>query len=325
MVRRVLRDDGVLWLNLGSSYASGDTNPSPSPLLRRASAYDSDGKESPDFRAADRACHDLCDERRGAIPNHRDRSARSDQCDLPGEQRTSRTARDTGRSGSAPASPDALLRGVQASTTQRSSDRLLDACGPEEMVSVYQQAQRTASPASPPSARTTACIPGTSPKSPPLVVRTRGKESFFSACQRSDCKGIGRCGLCWCSLAIPSLNVKDKDLISIPHLVAMALQADGWVLRRDVVWSKPNPMPESVGGWRWERHRVKVGSGGVARHGLGGSREPHGAGITDRPQPAKWEDCPGCPRCEPHGGLVLHDGSRVRVPANQGRRVLLRL
>lgn len=41
-------------------------------------------------------------------------------------------------------------------------------------------------------------------------------------------------------------GVKPKDLIGIPWLVAFALRADGWYLRRDVIWSKPNPMPESV-------------------------------------------------------------------------------
>lgn len=39
---------------------------------------------------------------------------------------------------------------------------------------------------------------------------------------------------------------KPKDLLGIPWLVAQALRADGWYLRRDIIWSKPNPMPESV-------------------------------------------------------------------------------
>ena len=39
---------------------------------------------------------------------------------------------------------------------------------------------------------------------------------------------------------------KPKDLVGIPWRVAFALQADGWWLRQDIVWSKPNPMPESV-------------------------------------------------------------------------------
>jgi DNA modification methylase len=41
-------------------------------------------------------------------------------------------------------------------------------------------------------------------------------------------------------------GVKPKDLIGIPWRVAFALQADGWHLRQDIIWHKPNPMPESV-------------------------------------------------------------------------------
>lgn len=41
-------------------------------------------------------------------------------------------------------------------------------------------------------------------------------------------------------------GLKQKDLIGIPWRVAFALQADGWYLRQDIIWSKPNPMPESV-------------------------------------------------------------------------------
>jgi len=39
---------------------------------------------------------------------------------------------------------------------------------------------------------------------------------------------------------------KPKDLIGIPWLLAFALRADGWYLRQDIIWHKPNPMPESV-------------------------------------------------------------------------------
>jgi DNA modification methylase len=42
------------------------------------------------------------------------------------------------------------------------------------------------------------------------------------------------------------IGLKDKDLIGIPWMVAFALRADGWYLRSDIIWSKPNPMPESV-------------------------------------------------------------------------------
>ena len=41
-------------------------------------------------------------------------------------------------------------------------------------------------------------------------------------------------------------GIKQKDLMGIPWRVAFALQADGWYLRQDIIWAKPNPMPESV-------------------------------------------------------------------------------
>jgi DNA modification methylase len=41
-------------------------------------------------------------------------------------------------------------------------------------------------------------------------------------------------------------SLKNKDLVGIPWRVALALQADGWYLRSDIIWHKPNPMPESV-------------------------------------------------------------------------------
>ena len=40
--------------------------------------------------------------------------------------------------------------------------------------------------------------------------------------------------------------IKNKDLIGIPWMLAFALRADGWYLRQDIIWHKPNPMPESV-------------------------------------------------------------------------------
>ncbi len=53
----------------------------------------------------------------------------------------------------------------------------------------------------------------------------------------SHTKGIG---------AYRDTVVKPKDLVGIPWRVALALQADGWYLRQDIIWAKPNPMPESV-------------------------------------------------------------------------------
>jgi DNA modification methylase len=55
----------------------------------------------------------------------------------------------------------------------------------------------------------------------------------------------------WCDVgnshgSMVPVGLKPKDLCMIPARVALALQADGWYLRSDIIWSKPNPMPESV-------------------------------------------------------------------------------
>lgn len=65
----------------------------------------------------------------------------------------------------------------------------------------------------------------------------------------SSARGEGRAGLADNERARhgpPPAGFKNKDLIGIPWRVAFALQADGWYLRQDIIWHKPNPMPESV-------------------------------------------------------------------------------
>lgn len=44
----------------------------------------------------------------------------------------------------------------------------------------------------------------------------------------------------------PTRGAKPKDLLGIPWMLAFALRSDGWYLRNDIIWAKPNPMPESV-------------------------------------------------------------------------------
>jgi len=108
------------------------------------------------------------------------------------------------------------------------------------------------------------------------------------------------------------------DLMLIPHRLALALQADGWTCRNDVVWSKKSPMPESVAGWRWERCKVKVGtrrkSSQPAVVGDGRRDSPGGfqnSGGTE------WADCPGCSKCEATGGYVLRRGSWRHTRAHE--------
>lgn len=100
----------------------------------------------------------------------------------------------------------------------------------------------------------------------------------------------------------------------MPHRFALAMIADGWILRSTVIWSKRSPMPESISGWRWMRCRVKTAN--ATNHDSGKNSthiDRRNVGFNDRydfPQEhaAKWSDCPGCAKCEPHGGYVLRKG-----------------
>ena len=49
-----------------------------------------------------------------------------------------------------------------------------------------------------------------------------------------------------CLVPLHGSGIKSKDLIGIPWMLAFALRADGWYLRQDIIWHKPNPMPESI-------------------------------------------------------------------------------
>jgi DNA modification methylase len=111
-------------------------------------------------------------------------------------------------------------------------------------------------------------------------------------------------------------GIKPLDMILIPSQLALAARADGWYVRSMVCWSKSNPMPESVNGWRFEKHRVKVAQSShelsvqsiASDDGIGrttaGLNARKGRGEVDG-----WQDCPGCPKCSPNDGLVLRKGS----------------
>jgi DNA modification methylase len=61
-----------------------------------------------------------------------------------------------------------------------------------------------------------------------------------------DRVGYWRAGGSMGDRRVKAPELKPKDLVGIPWRVALALQADGWYLRADLIWAKPNPMPESV-------------------------------------------------------------------------------
>ncbi len=109
---------------------------------------------------------------------------------------------------------------------------------------------------------------------------------------------------------LPSPALKPLDMCLIPERVALAAQADGWWVRSHPTWIKKNPMPESLSGWTWQRCRIKTKDGiqhsGGTRGAANGIFE---ASLHTEGRYAEWADCPGCPKCAPHNGLVLRKGS----------------
>ena len=73
------------------------------------------------------------------------------------------------------------------------------------------------------------------------MVKRRGSQ--LPAGFHETARQAGNVGRAWVP---PPVGMREKNLIGIPWRVAFALQEDGWYLRQDIIWSKPNPMPESV-------------------------------------------------------------------------------
>jgi DNA modification methylase len=87
-------------------------------------------------------------------------------------------------------------------------------------------------------------------------------------------------------------GLKPKDLIGIPWMLAFALRSDGWYLRSDIIWSKPNPMPESVTDRPTKAHeyifllskseRYYYDPEAIAEKSISGdTRKPYGPGQVD--------------------------------------------
>ncbi len=98
-------------------------------------------------------------------------------------------------------------------------------------------------------------------------------------------------------------GLKAKDLIGIPWMVAFALRADGWTLRSDIIWHKPNPMPESVTDRPTKAHeyvflltkaeRYYYDAAAIAEEATGqdagnGFARPHRLSVGGRGDPTPW-------------------------------------
>ena len=84
-------------------------------------------------------------------------------------------------------------------------------------------------------------------------------------------------------LRVKADGLKPKDLVGMPWRVALALQADGWYLRSDIVWSKPNPMPESVRDRPTRSHEYVflLSRSGRYFYDPDAAREPSASGPSD--------------------------------------------
>jgi len=229
-VRRVLRDDGTLWVECGSSFVSSGTRPSRSQPPPSAPAYGNGDIELPGSQEPDSAYPDLCDGCRAEILSHRDHSADTDPQPLLVEPQPELTDRDSELSDSALASLAAEPPAVLASSTpddvpSRLRASTCAACG-APLDTPASRPLRSA-PGALAFARNSAYSGDTTPPQRTSEAHISGKEPL---------------ALAWGDY---TSTLKPKDLLLQPFMLAMSLQADGWYLRSCIIWSRPNCMPES--------------------------------------------------------------------------------
>ena len=221
-VRRVLRDDGTLWINLGSSFASASSDPSQSLSPSHGPAYGNGDKGRSNSTVTDYACSDLCDGCLTAL--YPSGSSGSNQSNRLAASLPSRTIRDNAPSDSVGGLPLASKLDVLGSTMRQSSTPHLAECfhcaNCDVCLNVLASASRDSR----------LCVRKAS--------RKKDNKRRVTA-DHNSCRDVS--GMAWLNYTF-----KPKDMVPIPWMVAMALQSDGWYLRSDIIWSKPNPMPESV-------------------------------------------------------------------------------
>jgi len=248
-VKRVMKADGVMFLNLGDSYYSSNG--------RNEVSCDTSGKELEGYQENDSFCKSLCGECRKAYLIGKFRSDSllyPKQSVLPSLTNHEHMESQNGHFPTLDCSPQ-VDHSLIASQDLTSS---LDHEG-EPVLSSLESKHSLSCPPHPANSRllgnslacplcgrsstacvqecahNLACIDGIVAPSDALNDHRSDKEFSCLALghiqpERSFCQG----------------KLKQKDLVGIPWMVAFALRADGWYLRQDIIWHKPNPMPESV-------------------------------------------------------------------------------
>ena len=262
-IKRVLRDDGVVFLNMGDSYSVGTNDPKSfrrdraavNPARRRAPSCDISDKAPPDCPLRDSIWNHPCDECQAASVLRNLRNGRPASSELNDGSRDPIQERKESPNGHFPtsdsSSPKRPPQFSDAIQDQPPSSIPTSASHPE----VGESKRQTSSPALPQNdanqAPSSAAPLGYSTSLPDAQKSVRRvsrknnrKESVSSSASHKKDTDHNACP--YHNYTIPFPKVKPKDLMGMPWRVAFALQADGWYLRSDIIWSKPNPMPESV-------------------------------------------------------------------------------
>jgi len=257
-IKRVLKDSGTVWLNLGSSYAGSGRGPTghnrigdqvkrqgfssaydilPNQSQGDARSCDTDGTELEDSLKNDRAYSCLRDESLIDCPHHQTcifgKYPHLLQSVLPFLQKD----HDKQHLDSVVAFLDALHHASHPSTNPSLPGNDEAAFSLLNKALAFLLEYHSSFDGEKDSLNMLAYIADIFQKLLPLNCHIQDKVFSFLAYKSPFDKY---------NLTNTSLNFKSKDLINIPFYVAEALRQDGWYLRSDIIWSKLNPMPESV-------------------------------------------------------------------------------
>ncbi|KKL70297.1 hypothetical protein LCGC14_2106340, partial [marine sediment metagenome] len=242
-VKRVLRDDGTVFLNMGDSYFSSN---------QRGRPYDISDKEPEDSQGSDCPLIHLCDACLAASSSHIPRSDSPLVAGLGGGSLCPSPAHMGFEIGHLPNGDSSPQKGQrQSSFAKQDQQQVFDHAieqpsgeKPSTIVESSGQLQAECWHCD----NCGVCL---------SVFRSSERDDRLCAHRSDRMSGNKRplhpsndySGTELSALAYPyssTAYLKTKDLCMMPARVAMALQADGWWLRSDIIWSKPNPMPESV-------------------------------------------------------------------------------
>lgn len=223
-VRRVLRNDGVLWLNYGSFYADARL------ASRHGGERDKSRREPRDSLSGDPACPRSDG---GREVDESRRSSRTSQPQHESAQQCESEDQHMGASVVVPGAPPTSPFDAPESTMRQSSPQLQAECSRSVSTASVQSSPQTSLL----DALESACRDarrgksGTSSLLSLLVDHIEDREPSL---------------LAWAYSTIAFRKFKSKDLVNMPAILAEALRLDGWYVRSDCIWHKPNPMVESV-------------------------------------------------------------------------------